>query len=117
MLPGHFDQAVTLEGVRAIGKGFECRVRLPNGTLDETVISEKEAGALVVGSSNSATIGTAPANAEQIRLLIESTRIRLAYTHDPHFAVSLSVKCFFYRREFDPGKEPFCFPYPERWIR
>jgi superfamily II DNA or RNA helicase len=89
MLPGHFDQAVTLEGVRHIGKSFECRVRLASGMLDETVISEDEAHALVGDNGGDATT-TAPANAEQIRLLIESTRIRLAYTHDPHFAVSLS---------------------------
>ena len=30
------------------------------------------------------------ANADQLRLLVESARIRLAYTHDRHFAVSLS---------------------------
>ena len=89
MLPGHFDQVVTLEGVRALGRGFECRVRLASGTLDETVISEEEAHALV-GDNGEDTTTVAPADAEQVRLLIESTRIRLAYTHDPHFAVSLS---------------------------
>ena len=89
MLPGHFDQAVTLEGVRPLGKGFECRVRLASGTLDETVISEEEAHALVGDNGGDATT-VAPADAEQVRLLIESTRIRLAYTHDPHFALSLS---------------------------
>lgn len=89
VLPGHFDQAVTLEGVRILGKGFECRVRLSNGSLDETVISEEEAQTLIGYSGNDTTTAT-PANAEQVRLLVESTRIRLAYTHDPHFAVSLS---------------------------
>lgn len=44
-LPGHFDQAVTLEGVRPLGRGLECRVRLPGGSLDETVIrAEAEGG-------------------------------------------------------------------------
>jgi hypothetical protein len=89
MLPGHFDQAVTLEGVRPLGKGFECRVRLASGTLDETVISEEEAQALV-GEKGGDTTTVTPTDAEQVRLFIESTRIRLAYTHDPHFAVSLS---------------------------
>ena len=89
MLPGHFDQAVILEGVRLLGKGFECRVRLPDGSLDETVISEEEAQ-ILVGNISNETSTTTPADAEQVRLLIESTRIRLAYTHDPHFAVSLS---------------------------
>ena len=31
-----------------------------------------------------------PVDAESLRLLVESARIRLAYTHDRHFAVSLS---------------------------
>src|SRR4051812_44306811 len=88
-LPGHFDQPVGLEGVRAIGRGFECRVRLSDGSLDETVISEAEAEALVGDGAITEITSTIPADAEQIRLLIESTRIRLAYTHDPHFAVSL----------------------------
>ena len=87
LLPGHFDQAVTLEGVRPLGRGFECRVRLASGALDETVISEEEAHTLAGDNGGDATT---PADAEQVRLLIESTRIRLAYTHDPHFAVSLS---------------------------
>ena len=45
-LPGHFDHDVTLEGVRPLGKGFECRVRLASGMLDEAIISESEALAL-----------------------------------------------------------------------
>ena len=31
-----------------------------------------------------------PADAEKVRLLVESARIRLAYAHDRQFAVSLS---------------------------
>lgn len=89
VLPGHFDQAVILEGVRQVGNAFECRVRLASGSLDEAVISAQEASALIGGSSDD-TATIAPAGGEQIRLLVESARIRLAYTHDPHFAVSLS---------------------------
>jgi hypothetical protein len=37
---------VILEAARSLGKGFECRVRLPDGSLDEAVISEQEADAL-----------------------------------------------------------------------
>ena len=33
-LPGHFDVPVILEDARPVGNGYECRVRLPNGTLD-----------------------------------------------------------------------------------
>jgi hypothetical protein len=35
-----------LKAARPIGKGFECRVRLPDGTLDEAVLSAEEAAAL-----------------------------------------------------------------------
>jgi len=49
-LPGHFDVPVILEGVRALGTdgsaGYECRVRLPDGTLEEAVISPAEQAAL-----------------------------------------------------------------------
>jgi len=89
VLPGHFDHPVTLEGVRPLGSGFECRVRLQSGTLDETFISEEEAQGLIDTNATSGD-SRAPAHAEQLRLLVESARIRLAYTHDPHFAVSLS---------------------------
>jgi SNF2 family DNA or RNA helicase len=90
VLPGHFDQAVTLEGVRPLGRGFECRVRLADGSLDEAVISEEEAQILIGDSGSNDATTIIPADADQVRLLIESARIRLAYTHDPHFAVSLS---------------------------
>ena len=76
MLPGHFEQAVTLEGVRPLGRGFECRVRLSNGSLDETVISEEEAH-ILLGDLGSDPTTIVPADAEQVRLLIESARIRL----------------------------------------
>ena len=89
LLPGHFDQAVTLEGVRPLGKGFECRVRLPDGSLDEAVITAEEAATLA-GASEAVESKVTTVNAEQIRLLVESARIRLAYSHDKHFAVSLS---------------------------
>jgi hypothetical protein len=88
-LPGHFDLPVTLESARPLGKGFECRVRLHDGTLDEAVISEQEAAALA-GSASAPENKTPLANADQLRLLIESARIRLAYAHDRQFAVSLS---------------------------
>jgi hypothetical protein len=78
-LPGHFDQAVTLEGVRPLGKGFECRVRLADGSLDETVISEEEAQFLIGETGVTETTTIIPADADQVRLLVESTRIRLAY--------------------------------------
>ena len=38
-LPGHFAEPVVLESIRAIGDGFECRVRLSDGTPDEAILS------------------------------------------------------------------------------
>ena len=88
-LPGHFDVPVVLEAARPLAKGYECRVRLPDGTLDEAIISPEEAATLA-GASVAAETKAPLADAEQLRLLIESARIRLAYAHDRQFAVSLS---------------------------
>jgi hypothetical protein len=88
-LPGHFDTPVVLEAARPLTKGFECRVRLPDGTLEEAVISPEEADTLA-GVAPTAEAKTPLANAGQLRLMVESARIRLADTHDRQFAVSLS---------------------------
>ena len=90
-LQGHFDGPVILEDVRPLGTdgsaGYECRVRLPDGELAEAVISSEEA-ASVFGAEEE--VAAQPADAERLRLLIESARIRLAYAYDRQFAVSLS---------------------------
>src|SRR6516225_740030 len=88
-LPGHFLDPVTLEGIRFIGSGYECRVRLANGTPDEAILSLEE-GAALIGQAVTAPSVVHPADAEKLRLLVESARIRLAYAHDRQFAVSLS---------------------------
>ncbi len=88
-LPGHFLEPVTLEAVRFIGSGYECRVRLADGTPDEAILSLEEAATLL-GQAVIAPTSIQPVNAEKLRLLVESARIRLAYAHDRQFAVSLS---------------------------
>ncbi len=88
-LPGHFDTPVVLEAARQLAKGYECRVRLPDGTLEEAVISIDEAATLL-GTTPPADAKVPLANAEHLRLLVESARIRLAYAHDRQFAVSMS---------------------------
>ncbi|MCJ7544230.1 MAG: SNF2-related protein [Phycisphaerae bacterium] len=88
-LPGHFGEPVVLEAVRKIGSGYECRVRLPDGTPDEAVLSPEEA-AVLAGQKAAVVAEVHPADAEKVRLLVESARIRLAYAHDRQFAVSLS---------------------------
>src|SRR6267142_1553126 len=42
-LPGHFNVPVVLEAARPLAKGFECRVRLPDGTLEEAVVLSEQA--------------------------------------------------------------------------
>ena len=88
-LTGHFTDPVVLEAVRPIGAGFECRVRLLDGTPDEAILSGEEAEALF-GQASAALTHVQPVDAENLRLLIESARVRLAYAHDRHFAVTLS---------------------------
>jgi superfamily II DNA or RNA helicase len=92
-LPGHFDVPVVLEDARPLGSddsaGYECRVRLPDGSLEEAVISAEEVAA-VLGKGPDEAKAETPVDAEKLRLLIESARVRLAYAHDQQFAVSLS---------------------------
>ena len=94
-LPGHFDGPVTVEDIRSIGvdgsTGYECRVRLPNGALEEAVITSEEASSIFVAVEDAEPARVAsPDDAEQVRLRVESARIRLAYAYDRQFAVSLS---------------------------
>lgn len=88
-LPGHLDLPITLERARSLGKSFECRVRLPDATLDEAVMTQEEAAA-VAGAALAPERKMPPANADQLRLLIESAGIRLACAHDHQSAVSFS---------------------------
>ena len=88
-ISGHFEEPVTLEAIRQIGACYECRVRLSDGSIDETILSADEAYALL-GAKTTQAITVNPEDSEKIRLLVESARIRLAYAHDKHFAVSLS---------------------------
>ena len=93
-LPGHFEVPVVLEGIRPLGTdgsaGYECRVRLSDGSLEEAVISAAEGAVLLATRDTRKTEESPPSDAEKLRLLVESSRIRLAYAYDPQFAVSLS---------------------------
>src|SRR5439155_20310622 len=64
-------------------------VRLPSGELDEAVLSDEDLTS-VLGASPAHAAAVRPADAERLRLLVESSRIRLAYAYDRQFAVSLS---------------------------
>jgi hypothetical protein len=69
-LPGHFLEPVTLEAIRFIGSGYECRVRLSDGTPDEAILSLEEAAALA-GQVVATQAVIHPADAEKLRLLVE----------------------------------------------
>jgi superfamily II DNA or RNA helicase len=87
-LPGHFAEPVVLESVRPLGDGCECRVRLTDGSLEEVVLSPGETE--IIRGHNGAPEKSRLVQANDLQLLVESARIRLAYTHDRQFAVSLS---------------------------
>ena len=65
-LPGHFPEPVVLEAVRPIGAGYECRVRLLDGTPDEAILSREEAAA-AFGQTVAATTQVRPADADDER--------------------------------------------------
>ena len=88
-LPGHFVDAVTVVGARPLGAGAELRVRQADGQLDEAVLSREDLVPLLAADPDEGG-APAPADPEAVRLLVESTRIRLAYAYDRQFAVSLS---------------------------
>ena len=68
--------------------GYELQVRLSDGSLDEAILSPEEAS--LIADQKAELHKNIPVDSEKIRMLIESSRIRLAYAHDPQFAVSLS---------------------------
>jgi hypothetical protein len=76
-IEGHFATPVILEQARKIGNSYELRVRLPDGTLDETILTEQEAAKLQTSRDTSAE-RQPTSDANQLRLLVESARIRLA---------------------------------------
>ncbi len=88
-LPGHFDGTVTIESVRALGSGAEVRVRLASGELDEAVLPPEDL-AQIIKDQPEEPQAVKPLDADKLRLVVESARIRLAYAYDRQFAVSLS---------------------------
>jgi superfamily II DNA or RNA helicase len=88
-LPGHFEGEVVVEAARPLGTGIELRVRLPSGDLDEAVLPAADVDSLL-NRQPTTTAPVHPVDAEKLRLLVESARIRLAYAYDRQFAVSLS---------------------------
>jgi hypothetical protein len=84
-LPGHFHVPVILGAARSLGKGLECRVRLPDGSLDEAVITTEGAAAL--------------AGAVLRRHIAASARKSRRRTRSTKFRSPRSVQCLRARRK------------------
>lgn len=89
VIHGHFNEPVIVDGVNIISSNVELRVRLIDGSLRETILSEEEALKLLpqITEEKEKQFLFDP---EGLRIIIESYRIQLAYSYDKHFAVSLS---------------------------
>ena len=88
-LAGHFNEPVMLEVLRPSSSSYECRVRLTEGSLKDSVLSQEEVQALLGPPLPNAYQSTM-VDTEKLRLLVEFARIRMAYSYDRHFAVSFS---------------------------
>lgn len=86
-LRGHFSAPVRVEGIESIGADMLLvRVRTSAGAPSETTLRPEELeAALTAAPGEQATVDPA-----DLFLWVESHRIRLAFAHDPYFAVSLS---------------------------
>jgi superfamily II DNA or RNA helicase len=86
-LRGHFSRPVRIEGLEPVAEGlWQLRVREDDGSLAETVIAAPELETALADAA--AVQPQVPAGA--FFRLVEGNRIRLAYAHDPYFAVSMS---------------------------
>jgi superfamily II DNA or RNA helicase len=87
-LTGHFARPVRIETYDEISAGiFHLRVRYTSGDPDETQVTAAELAAALAQSAPAEQRLVAP---QDLFLWVESQRIRLAYAHDPLFAVSMS---------------------------
>ncbi|MCX8119190.1 MAG: hypothetical protein N3G78_14830, partial [Desulfobacterota bacterium] len=86
---GYFAMPVTVEAMEFLNDAMVLRVRTSEGKPDEVILSLEEFEKLIEDLPPKSE-ETIQAPSEELRLLIESNRIRLAYSYDPYFAVSLS---------------------------
>ena len=85
-LPGWFSQPVTIEAAEADGDLVFLRVRVDSMLTEVPVPADELERALKTEISG----GPPVADPNDFFLAMEATRIRLAFAHDPHFAVSMS---------------------------
>jgi superfamily II DNA or RNA helicase len=87
-LPGYFSTAVTVEAAEPVADGIIfLRVRTSSGALDEIPVPAEVLQTALRSAEQAAVRFASP---QDLFLLVESARIRLAYAFDPYFAVSLS---------------------------
>jgi superfamily II DNA or RNA helicase len=86
-LPGHFPAPILIESVREFAGLLVLTVRTSSGELQEITIDPVE---LAAAMAEAAPSHRPLVSAEDLFLLVESARIRLAYAFDPHFAVNLT---------------------------
>ena len=88
-ISGYFTTSVTVEAIESLLDAVLLRVRTLEGRLEEIVLTLEEIEKLIEETPQKSE-PQIQVPAEELRLLIESNRIRLAYCYDPYFAVSLS---------------------------
>jgi len=85
-IPSQFSEPVRVEDIVNLGNRYKLRVRKLDGHLEEIVITDEEIQEIQVISQEKNTF----VDANKLMLLVESYRIKYAYSYDPYFAVSLS---------------------------
>ena len=86
-LAGHFVQPVLVEAAEPFDALVLLRVRTLEGQLREAMVTPDELASALASASPETRQTVSP---DQFFLLVESSRIRLAFAHDPHFAVALT---------------------------
>jgi SNF2 family DNA or RNA helicase len=87
LLPSDFSGPVLVEACVPEGELFLLRVRTADGRVEEVTVEREELEAALARAEET-HVGLVAAS--DLFMLIESSRIRLAYAYDPYFAVSLS---------------------------
>jgi len=84
-----FSQPVYIEDAQVMDDVINLIVRTRDGKTDQIIVSGAEF-ASALDSTNKQNASHIQANPLDFFLLMETTRIRLAYSFDPFFAVSMS---------------------------
>lgn len=86
-LTGHFVQPVLVEAAEPFDAHVLLRVRTADGQLREAMVTPGELQAAV---EQAVPVMRELVDANQLFMFVESSRIRLAFAYDPHFAVALT---------------------------